>query len=90
MPDTGAYYFAHHYAYNSLPRPAIHGFDAAEDGTVAFTAVRRAQTPEEIVAEAGGDLADALVRPPGGPVRPRGRAEGDRSSGSAAPSPRLP
>lgn len=24
--DTGAYYFAHHYAYNSLPRPAIVGY----------------------------------------------------------------
>lgn len=24
--DTGAYYFAHHYAYNSLARPAVHGF----------------------------------------------------------------
>ncbi|MEU6226167.1 diaminopimelate decarboxylase [Streptomyces sp. NPDC047042] len=24
--DTGAYYFAHHYAYNSLARPGIYGF----------------------------------------------------------------
>ncbi|MFF7850902.1 diaminopimelate decarboxylase [Streptomyces sp. NPDC090109] len=64
VPDTGAYYFAHHYAYNSLLRPGIHGFAAADDGTVTFTAVRRPQTLDEVVAEAGGDLADALVRPP--------------------------
>lgn len=65
-PDTGAYAFAHHYAYNSLPRPAVHGFtvtgDGAGDGTVAFALVRPAQTPEELVAEAGGGHADALVR----------------------------
>ncbi|MGW9438584.1 diaminopimelate decarboxylase [Streptomyces sp. NPDC055607] len=73
VPDTGAYYFAHHYAYNSLPRPGIHGFAVAGDGTVAFTPVRRPQTLDEIVAEAGGDLADALVGPPAGPTGPAGR-----------------
>ncbi|MGW6415645.1 diaminopimelate decarboxylase [Streptomyces sp. NPDC055055] len=62
VPDTGAYYFAHHYAYNSLPRPGIHGFAVADDGAVTFTAVRRAQTLAEIVAEGGGAEADALVR----------------------------
>ncbi|MEV7567712.1 diaminopimelate decarboxylase [Streptomyces tanashiensis] len=62
VPDTGAYYFAHHYAYNSLPRPGIHGFTVADDGTVTFTTVRKAQTLDEIVAEAGGARADALVR----------------------------
>ncbi|MEU7073656.1 diaminopimelate decarboxylase [Streptomyces narbonensis] len=62
VPDTGAYYFAHHYAYNSLPRPAIHGFTVGDDGTVAFSTVRKAQTTDEIVAEAGGAHADALVR----------------------------
>ncbi|MGW0121143.1 diaminopimelate decarboxylase [Streptomyces sp. NPDC003327] len=62
VPDTGAYAFAHHYAYNSLPRPAVHGFTVADDGTVAFATVRPAQTPAEIVAEAGGAHADALVR----------------------------
>ncbi|MET9932267.1 MULTISPECIES: diaminopimelate decarboxylase [unclassified Streptomyces] len=64
VPDTGAYYFAHHYAYNSLPRPGIHGFGVAGDGTVAFTPVRRPQTLDEIVAEAGGDLVDAPARTP--------------------------
>ncbi|MFC9485895.1 diaminopimelate decarboxylase [Streptomyces hydrogenans] len=62
VPDTGAYAFAHHYAYNSLPRPAVHGFTLADDGTVSFATVRPGQTPEEIVAEAGGAHADALVR----------------------------
>ncbi|WP_434100114.1 diaminopimelate decarboxylase [Streptomyces olivaceus] len=83
--DTGAYYFAHHYAYNSLARPAVHGFTVDETGTgtgagteaeagagaagVAFATVRTAQTVAEIVAEAGGEHADALT----GELR-RGRA----------------
>lgn len=61
VPDTGAYYFAHHYAYNSLPRPAVHGFTMADDETVSFATVRGAQTLDEIVAEAGGDRTDALL-----------------------------
>lgn len=61
VPDTGAYYFAHHYAYNSLPRPGIHGFTVAEDGAVTFSTVRKPQTLDEIVAEAGGAHANALV-----------------------------
>ncbi|MFE7549065.1 type III PLP-dependent enzyme domain-containing protein [Streptomyces gardneri] len=62
VPDTGAYCFAHHYAYNSLPRPAVHGFTVADDGAVTFSTVRKAQTLDEIVAEAGGAHANALVR----------------------------
>ncbi|MFB7516449.1 diaminopimelate decarboxylase [Streptomyces sp. NPDC056144] len=61
VPDTGAYYFAHHYAYNTLPRPAVHGYTLGEDGAVTFSTVRRAQTLAEIVAEAGGAEADALL-----------------------------
>ncbi|MEV8128309.1 diaminopimelate decarboxylase [Streptomyces sp. NPDC085944] len=59
--DTGAYYFAHHYAYNSLARPAVYGFVADEGGGVSFATVREAQRVEEIVAEAGGAYADALT-----------------------------
>ncbi|MFJ6918539.1 diaminopimelate decarboxylase [Streptomyces sp. NPDC101133] len=59
--DTGAYYFAHHYAYNSLARPAVYGFVADEGGSVSFATVREAQRIEEIVAEAGGAYADALT-----------------------------
>ncbi|SDL18957.1 diaminopimelate decarboxylase [Streptomyces indicus] len=58
--DTGAYYFAHPYAYNSLARPAIHGFAAEADGTVRFALVREAQTVAEIVAESGGEQLRAL------------------------------
>ncbi|MFD9909977.1 diaminopimelate decarboxylase [Streptomyces sp. NPDC059063] len=58
--DTGAYYFAQHYSYNSLPRPAIHGYAAGADGEVRFSLVRAAQTVDEIVAEAGGAERDAL------------------------------
>lgn len=59
--DTGAYYFAHHYAYNSLPRPAIHGFAPTEQGEIRFALVRKAQTPAEIVTESGGDHPKALL-----------------------------
>jgi diaminopimelate decarboxylase len=71
--DTGAYYFAHHYAYNSLARPGIYGFAAAEgtdggsgggtDGgtDVRFAVVREPQSVEEIVAESGGARPTALT-----------------------------
>ncbi|MFF1277300.1 diaminopimelate decarboxylase [Streptomyces marokkonensis] len=59
--DTGAYYFAHHYAYNSLPRPAVHGFVPDGTGGVTFATVRSPQTIEEIVTESGAAHADALT-----------------------------
>ena len=59
--DTGAYYFAHHYAYNSLARPGIHGFVPDGTGGVAFATVREPQTLQEIVAESGGARANALT-----------------------------
>ncbi|MFF2846623.1 diaminopimelate decarboxylase [Streptomyces sp. NPDC058001] len=65
--DTGAYYFAHHYAYNSLARPAVYGFTAGTGGSagagraVRFALVRAAQTVEEIVAESGGAQVNALT-----------------------------
>ncbi len=58
--DTGAYYFSTHFAYNSLPRPGIHGYVAAPDGTVRFATVRAPQTLAELTAESGGDAPDAL------------------------------
>lgn len=59
--DTGAYYFAHHYAYNSLARPGIYGFTPDGSGGVAFATVREPQTLAEVVAESGGAHADALT-----------------------------
>lgn len=59
--DTGAYYFSSHYGYNSLPRPAVHGFTSGQDGGVRFTTVREAQSVREIVAESGGAQRDALL-----------------------------
>jgi diaminopimelate decarboxylase len=67
--DTGAYCFAHHYAYNSLPRPGIHGFAPDGSGGIAFATVREPQTDREIVAEAGGGHASALTT-----LRASGRA----------------
>lgn len=54
--DTGAYFFANHFAYNSLARPGVFGYASPADrpGTTAFTTVRAAQGTAEIVAEAGG------------------------------------
>ncbi|WP_369389673.1 diaminopimelate decarboxylase [Streptomyces sp. CG1] len=65
--DTGAYYFAHHYAYNSLARPGVYGFVPDGAGGVAFAVVREAQTVAEVVAESGGAHTDALttLRAPG-------------------------
>ncbi|MGW1158493.1 diaminopimelate decarboxylase [Streptomyces sp. NPDC002519] len=59
--DTGAYYFAHHYAYNSLPRPGVYGYAPGEGGGMRFAVVRDPQTVEEIVAESGGGRAGALM-----------------------------
>ncbi|WP_432195419.1 diaminopimelate decarboxylase [Streptomyces sp. bgisy027] len=59
--DTGAYYFAHHYAYNSLARPGVHGFAPDAGGTIAFATVREAQSLDEIVAESGGAHAASLT-----------------------------
>ncbi|MFG2882499.1 diaminopimelate decarboxylase [Streptomyces sp. NPDC048297] len=59
--DTGAYYFAHHYAYNSLARPGIYGFVPSAAGGVAFATVREPQTVAEVVAESGGAHATALT-----------------------------
>ncbi|MGR8010162.1 diaminopimelate decarboxylase [Streptomyces hypolithicus] len=58
--DTGAYYMTAHYAYNSLARPAVHGWTTGPDG-VRFRAVRTAQTVEEIVTESGGAHRDTLL-----------------------------
>ncbi|MFD7168021.1 type III PLP-dependent enzyme domain-containing protein [Streptomyces violascens] len=58
--DTGAYYFAHHYSYNSLARPGIYGFTATADG-VKFATVRSPQSIADLVEEAGGAYADALL-----------------------------
>lgn len=59
--DTGAYYFSNHYGYNSLPRPGVHGFVAAADGSVRFATVRAPQSVAEIVNESGGTHPDALT-----------------------------
>ncbi|MEU9981962.1 diaminopimelate decarboxylase [Streptomyces sp. NPDC050856] len=59
--DTGAYYFAHHYAYNSLTRPGVYGFTGGPGGPVRFATVRPPQRVEDIVAEAGGCHPEALL-----------------------------
>ncbi|MFE6907898.1 type III PLP-dependent enzyme domain-containing protein [Streptomyces erythrochromogenes] len=61
VPDTGAYFFTAHYGYNSLPRPAVHGFTVTPQGRVRFRLARPAQSAADIVAEAGGAFGDALL-----------------------------
>ncbi|WP_405386590.1 diaminopimelate decarboxylase [Streptomyces sp. NBC_01102] len=69
--DTGAYYFSTHWAYNSLPRPAVYGFAAAPGGSggsgVRFVPVRDAQSLDSLAEESGLGHADALTGLGGGP-----------------------
>lgn len=58
--DTGAYYFTAHYGYNSLLRPAVHGFSASGN-EVEFATIREPQSVEELVRDSGGANADALL-----------------------------
>ena len=60
--DTGAYYFSSHFAYNSLPRPAVYGYHASTDGSVTFALVRPAQTVKELLTESGAAEGEALTR----------------------------
>lgn len=61
VPDTGAYAFTAHYGYNSLPRPAVHGFTVSPAGEVRFALARGAQPLSAIAAEAGADSRDSLL-----------------------------
>lgn len=67
--DTGAYYFSTPFQYNSLPRPAVHGFRRDADGRLRFPLVRPAQRIEEVLAESGADRCGALTGVPYGPTR---------------------
>ncbi|MFE1781539.1 diaminopimelate decarboxylase [Streptomyces sp. NPDC059506] len=59
--DTGAYYFSAHYSYNSMPRPAVHGYRVDPAGRVRFAPIRSAQTIAQVVAESGPEHAEALL-----------------------------
>jgi diaminopimelate decarboxylase len=59
LPDTGAYFFTSHFSYNTLPRPAVHGYAADAEG-MRFATLRAAQTLADLVAESGGAHAHAL------------------------------
>lgn len=59
--DTGAYYFSTPFQYNSLPRPAVHGFWRAADGRIRFSLVRPAQQLEEVLADSGAAQRGALT-----------------------------
>ncbi|MBQ1093606.1 diaminopimelate decarboxylase [Streptomyces sp. B93] len=61
LHDTGAYYFSTPWSYNSLPRPAVHGFTTTPTGTPSFAPVRQTQTLDEIARESGLHHADGLL-----------------------------
>ncbi|WP_443072014.1 diaminopimelate decarboxylase [Streptomyces sp. NBC_01477] len=54
--DTGAYYFSTHFAYNSLPRPAVWAYTAGPGAAPAFSPVRPAQTLADLLTESGADV----------------------------------
>ncbi|SHL99729.1 diaminopimelate decarboxylase [Actinacidiphila paucisporea] len=54
--DTGAYYFSTHFAYNSLPRPAVWAYTTTAGSAPAFSPVRRAQSLADLLTESGADL----------------------------------
>ncbi|MBC3840061.1 diaminopimelate decarboxylase [Streptacidiphilus sp. 4-A2] len=60
LHDTGGYCTSAPWAYNSVPRPAVHGFSTA-GGETGFATVRPEQSLAEVVAESGGACADALT-----------------------------
>lgn len=53
LPDTGGYYFATHFSYNALSRPAVYAVRRDETGRRSWSLVRRPQSVDEIVAESG-------------------------------------
>lgn len=57
LHDTGGYYASTPWSYNSLPRPAIHGYGAAQ----GFRAIRTEQTIEALLAESGVEHVESLV-----------------------------
>ncbi|MFG2307806.1 diaminopimelate decarboxylase [Streptomyces sp. NPDC048566] len=60
--DTGAYYFAHHYAYNSLTRPGVYGY-APAGGRAAGDGADRGRHGGGSGIEGGG-VRFAVVRDP--------------------------
>lgn len=62
VPDTGAYYFSNPFSYNLLPRVPVYGYRARSGESTGstdleFVLIRRGQSLEEILVEAGeGDL----------------------------------
>lgn len=60
LPDTGGYYFSSHFSYNALARPAVYAVFTDEAGQRQWTLARRAQTLDQIVAEAGEPVLTPL------------------------------
>lgn len=49
LHDTGAYYFSNPFFYNSLPAPAVYGYDIQENGEIELESYRDQQTLEDVM-----------------------------------------
>ncbi|WP_439676787.1 diaminopimelate decarboxylase [Embleya sp. MST-111070] len=63
LHDTGAYSLSTHFSYNSLPRPAIHGYRTTPTGETTFTPIRPAQTLTEVLTDSGTTHIESLTAP---------------------------
>lgn len=53
VPETGAYYFSNPFSYNLLPAVPIYGYRREPDGGIEWTLIRRGQSLDRILTEAG-------------------------------------
>ncbi|MDV3124069.1 diaminopimelate decarboxylase [Mycobacterium sp. 21AC1] len=53
IPETGGYYFSSHFSYNALGRPAVYTIETDSVGDRRWSLARRAQSLDQILAEAG-------------------------------------
>jgi len=49
LHDTGAYYFSNPFFYNSLPAPAVYGYDIQDNGEIELESYRHQQTIEDVM-----------------------------------------
>ena len=60
IPETGGYHFSSHFSYNALGRPAVYTIESDSTGHRRWSVARRAQSIEQIVAEAGEPSLEPL------------------------------
>ena len=53
LHDTGGYYFSNHFYYNSIPAPAVYGYDFNDNGEIQLQTYRQQQTLEDVMTTIG-------------------------------------